>query len=204
MNQQKMSGDYVVTGLVTGTHIIEDIGVPVPHQIAVRIPADLAHRSRDLWIGIQQKRLFLLKGGSGLSVVVPNGMATAAAKVPNQAKPSPDASKEIQQLRGDLSDARRESADLRASLKAQEGKLEAILTAVGQLSQVSAASVQAAVKAVGGAVGGEAPMFIPDGLKSESVGTNIKVTESTVTGVSVASAASKLRDLKKGRGKKSG
>lgn len=195
MNQQRMSGDYVVTGLVTGTHIIEDIGVPVPHQIAVRIPVELALRSRDLQIGIQQKRLFLLKGGSGLSVVAPsNGhMPAAPLKSP---PPSNAPSEETQRLRQDLATARQENAELRAALKAQDEKLGAILEAIGKLGQgtIAVEGVQAAVEAVGG----EAPMFIPsDGLKSKGAETNIKVAEETVTGASVADAASKLRGLRK-------
>jgi len=193
---QKMSGDYVVTGLVTGTHMIEDIGVPVPHQIAVRIPVDLALRSRDLQIGLQQKRLLLLKGGSGLSVVTPpNGHMPAAP--PKSPPPSNAPSEEVQRLRQDLATARQENAELRASLKAQEEKLEAILEAIGRLSQggtVTAEGVQAAVEAVGG----EAPMFIPsDGLKPKDAETSIKVAEETVEGASVADAASALKSLRK-------
>jgi hypothetical protein len=198
MNQQKMSGDYVVTGLVTGTHIIEDIGVPVPHQIAVRIPVELALRSRDLQIGLQQKRLFLLKGGSGLSVVTPtNGhMPAVPPTAPKSTPPSNAPSEETQRLRQDLATARQENAELRAALKAQDEKLGAILEAIGKLSQgtIAVEGVQAAVEAVGG----EAPMFIPsDGLKSTDAETNIKVAEETVTGASVADAASKLRGLRK-------
>jgi hypothetical protein len=194
MSQQRVSGDYVVTGLVTGTHIIEDIKVPVPHQIAVRIPAELAHRSKDLWRGLQQNRLFLLKGGSGLSVVTPttNGPSTAPAPAPANGD-----SAEVIRLRQELAASRQENAELRASLKAQEGKLEAILVAISKLGQggpVTAQGVQAAVEAVGG----EAPMFFPsEGIKPKDAKTNITVAEDAQAGASVASAANKLRSLKK-------
>ena len=42
------SGDVTVMGLVSETHIIEDIGIVVPRNVAVTIPADLVLLSKDL------------------------------------------------------------------------------------------------------------------------------------------------------------
>lgn len=196
--QYRMTGDVMVSGMVTGTHIIEDIGVPVPHQIAVRIPAELAHRSRDLWRGLQQKRLFLLKGGSGLSVTstptpTPPAPAAPAAPVANGAL-----EEENKRLRKELAATKKEATELRKALNNQGEKLEAILTAIGRLEGKQAVAVAEGVRAAVEAVGGEVPLFIPsDKLKPEDAEASIQVKESTSEGASVADAASKLKGLRK-------
>ena len=187
-----LKGDYVVAGMVTGTHVIEDIGIPVPHQVAVRIPADLAHRSKDLWRGLQQNRLFLLKGGFSVSGA-PDHMSV---------EPPPagiDLVEENRRLVQELDSAKKENAALRKTLQAQEGKLEAILTAIGQLN-IGQVVIQAvgAKEAPSEVVGGEVPMFIPsDGLKPKGAETSIQVVESTSGGTSVTDAAQKLKELRR-------
>jgi len=186
-----LKGDYVVAGMVTGTHVIEDIGVPVPHQVAVRIPVDVALRSKDLWRGIQQNRLFLLTGGTFVSPS-PESQAASIAPAPNDASVE-----EIQRLRQELGAAKKDNEALRKTLQAQEGKLEAILSAIGGLSHGSVAIPVASVKAAVEAVGGEVPMYIPsEGIKPKDAETNLQVVENTLEGDSVADAAQKLKKLR--------
>lgn len=187
-----VKGDYVVAGMVTGTHVIEDIGIPVPHQVAVRIPADLAHRSKDLWRGLQQNRLFLLKGGFSISGAPENVI------IESPGAPNGDLVAENRRLCQELDSAKKENEALRKTLQAQEGKLEAILTAIGRLGEgqvvVQATNIKAAVEAVGG----EVPMYIPsEGLKPKGAETSIQVIESTSEGAAVLDAAQKLKGLRR-------
>jgi hypothetical protein len=188
-----VKGDYVVAGMVTGTHVIEDIGIPVPHQVAVRIPADLAHRSKDLWRGLQQNRLFLLKGGFSISGA-PEGVVIEAPEAP---APNNNLTEENRRLCQELDSAKKENDALRKTLQAQEGKLEAILMAIGRLGEgqvvVQAASVKAAVEAVGG----EVPMFIPSDVKPKGAESSIQVIEGTSEGTAVLDAAQKLKELRR-------
>jgi hypothetical protein len=193
-----LKGDYVVAGMVTGTHVIEDIKVPVPHQVAVRIPADLAHRSKDLWRGLQQNRLFLLKGGFSVS----GAPEHLSVEPPDVAVLGPDLVEENRRLVQELDSAKKENEALRKTLQAQEGKLEAILVAVGRLGEgqavVASTGVKASSEATSGAVGGEVPMYIPsDGLKPKGAETNIQVVENTSKGTSVTDAAQKLKELRR-------
>lgn len=182
----QIKGDFVVCGLVTGTHVIEDISVPVPYQVAVRIPADLAHRSKDLWRGIQQRRLFLLTSGSGLSIS--NSDPPVPEERPSTSEP---VSVSVQQL----DQFRKENETLKGLLNTQTEKLEAILTAINRLGTGSIVEgVQTAIKAVGGAT----PLFVPsDELKPKSAETNIQVSEKTLDGDLVVDAAAKLKSLRK-------
>lgn len=188
-----LKGDYVVAGMVTGTHVIEDIGIPVPHQVAVRIPANLAHRSKDLWRGLQQKRLFLLTGGTFVDSGV-EAQQVVAVPVADDT--------ESCRLRKELEAAKKENEALRGVLgvlQAQDDKLEAILTVLGQLStnpQAVVAPVSVA-KVENDVVGGEVPMYIPsDGLKPKDAEANLQVVENTLEGDSVKDAAQKLKKLR--------
>jgi hypothetical protein len=161
----------------------------------VRIPADLAHRSKDLWRGLQQNRLFLLKGGFSVS----------GAPEHLSVDPPPagiDLVEENRRLVQELDSAKKENGALRKTLQAQEGKLEAILTAIGQLNVgqvvIQAVGVKEAAGAPSEVVGGEVPMFIPsDGLKPKGAETSIQVVESTSGGTSVTDAAQKLKELRR-------
>jgi hypothetical protein len=160
--QEMIQGVYVVAGMVAGTHIIEDIKVPVPHQVAVRIPADLAHKSKDLWRGIQAGKLFMLTGGYTIKTtddlsapIAVDTLKEFAAlkeefgkvqKVRDELEiESGLVKKGNENLRRDLTQARVENDALRQeneslkevlrSLQAQQdGKLEDILSALTQLS----------------------------------------------------------------------
>lgn len=188
-----VKGDYVVAGMVTGTHVIEDIGIPVPHQVAVRIPADLAHRSKDLWRGLQQNRLFLLKGGFSISGA-PEGVTIETPEVP---APNNNLVEENRRLCQELDSAKKENDALRKTLQAQEGKLEAILTAIGRLGEGQVVIQATSVKAAAEAVGGEVPMFIPSDVKPKGAESSIQVIESTSEGDSVLDAAQKLKGLRR-------
>lgn len=65
-----MIGDVTVVGLDVSTVVLGDIGMDVPHQVVVTVPADLATRSKDLWRAVNQRRLFQLHAGSARQHVV--------------------------------------------------------------------------------------------------------------------------------------
>jgi hypothetical protein len=208
-------GSYTVVGMVTGTHLVEDINVTVPHQVAVDISADDAHRSRDLWIGIDQKRLFLLKGHSRTARAVPQ---TPAPSLPTGTKESDNLRVELDTTRKELAvvqkkldtalselavaqDRNTSLQETRASLQEDHAKkLETIVTMLSRLEtgQVNVVEgVQEALQAV------EAPVFIPGKIQPVGAEANIQPKEGDVLKKSsVKGAASTLRALRKGKGKK--
>jgi len=197
MSNQKMYGGVTVTGLVTGTYMIEDIKVPVPHQIAVFIPADLMHRSKDLWRGLQQGKLFKLTGGLGLAAQSPAS--------PIKAPPPSEAPRELTALRvensrlqTELATARQHNKTLQEEVSAMQKQLGEIL---GVLARIEASGGVASKAAPAGApegteaVGGEVPTFMPD-LKTGTSKASIQVEKSSVEGSSIEDAASRLKDLR--------
>jgi len=217
-------GTYTVVGMVTGTHVIEDLKLPVPYRVAVHIPADEAHRSRDLWIGIDQKRLFLLKGQSG--AVRPAPKATPVS-VPAASKEEVDQLKsELEAAKQELVSARQEAEKARQDFLLVQGRLTDALTElaaaqkhnsslqedhtkkletiVGMLSRLGSGqvSVVEGVQEALQAVGGDIPVFIPDTIQPQDAETNIQTKKVDVLeGSTVKGAASSLRELKKGRAK---
>lgn len=193
-----MTGEIVVAGLVTGTHLIEDIGIAVPNQVAVRIPADLAMRSKDLWRGIQQGRLFQLHSGAGLHV----------AK-----GPTPTSNREAQleaenkRLRGELDAERMRNDGIQSVLDGLQAQLQGVQMAVGKLGAaprvvqvMPSGQVVAPVAAGSEVVGGEVPAFLPERIHPDTAETQIRPATETAEKANVTSAASKLRELKKQSG----
>lgn len=205
-----MNGEVVVAGLVTGTHLIEDIGVAVPHQVAVRIPADVALRSKDLWRGIQQNRLFRLNAGSGLSAA----REIQPAPPPPPAAPGPDMvalqqenqrlKTENQRLAADLEKERQRNDTLQNLLGGLTSGLQGVQTAIGKLESAPRVIVAGSPGAVTAAspevVGGDVPTFVPDKILPENVEAQIRAEKETTERSNVASAASRLREMKRGGG----
>lgn len=192
----RMRGGITVAGLVTGSHMIEDIKVSVPHQTAVFIPADLAYKSKDLWRGIGQRRLFQLTGGSGLAVE-PNIRAQPA----NTAELE-DLRAENKKLRKQLGETQQQNVGLQEAIQAMQGQLSAILRVLGKIETngvlaVLPPQVQKDVKQAVGAVGGDVPTFIPNDLKAEDADVSITVESESVERTSVLDAAKTLRAVRK-------
>lgn len=194
-----MTGEIIVAGLVTGTHIIEDIGVAVPHQVAVLIPADQAIRSRDLQRGLQQGKLFKLDGGSGIrqersspEVTAQHDASMARLEAENK------------QLRFDLEAERIRSGGLATLLGGLEAQLAGMRQAIGALGAlprvvqvVQGQSAQGAHAALPDVVGGDAPTFIPDRIRpTEDFETQIRTETATTDKSNVSNASSKLREMK--------
>lgn len=210
-----MSGEVVVAGLVTGTHLIEDIGVTVPHQVAVRIPAEVALKSKDLWRGIQQNRLFRLNAGSGLNIAAEVHAPPPSPPVLQQEnqrlhfevqrlqQENQRLQQENQRLVGELAAERQRNDSLQAALVGLTSGLQGVQTAIGKL-ETAPRVVMAGPGAVnvGGSdvVGGDVPTFVPDKILPENVEAQIRPDKATAERSNVASAASRLRELKRGGG----
>lgn len=189
------TGDVRVFGLVAGTHVLEDIGMDVPHGREVIIPAEKAARSRDLYRAIGQKCIFLLP----------------PQPVPQHAAPHTFIRDDVLQERNQFLESHNkaleeENRSLREQLRAalaQQDRLDAILRAIQNMPAPQ-------VVQVAGSAGllpppkeeiadGTAPQFIPDQIAPKDAETRIAVKTQTADSSSVASAADKLRELRKNR-----
>jgi len=187
-----VSGEIIVAGLVTGTHIIEDIKVAVGHKVAVRIPGELALRSQDLWRGIQQGKLFQLDGGSGLHV--------SRAPAPENVRVA-ELEAQVRQLRNELEQERHRNAGLQQLLIGLQTQIQGVqqVAATGQfgyrpVSPANGAPANGAPAVE--VVGGEVPTFLPDRIQPKEAEAQIRTTTETAEKSNVSSAASKLRELK--------
>lgn len=190
----------MVAGMVTGSYMIEDLRISVPHQVAVYVPAEQAYKSKDFWRGISQRRLFLLTGGSGLAV-------EPDAKTPLADETLTEAALDNKKLRRDLERSRQQNVGLQGAIQSMQGQLGAILQVLGKFENgeiplavaPQIAAVQAAQAEANKAVGGEVPSFIPDDLKPDNARSNISVDAEVVEGSSVMDAAKLLRKARGGK-----
>jgi hypothetical protein len=196
-----MTGGITVAGVVTGTHIIEDIRVAVPHKMAVYIPAEQALRSKDLHRALQQGLLFKLDGGSGLR---------SDDQPPPEAQPSGTTrfislEQENKRLMRELDEAHRREEGLKQAISALQEQLGAILKVLGRIEarpDPAPVVVQAGgtVVPLPEVVGGDTPSFIPDEILPKDAETNIRVQKGTAEGSAVIGAASRLRELRRSKG----
>lgn len=203
------NGDITIISLVSGPHLIEDIGVSCHPGVLVTIPGAQTLISKDLYRGIAAKAL-------------------AVVAQPPQTLAKPKASQELTQALADLTQAQSDLSQATkqnealfarnafleqlcsevqgelATLKARESKLDAILDAVNKpqtvVTQVisSETVTRNALVALPSeeVVGGEAPMFIPSTIKSETMGgEHVGVQEGT-SDSGVGAAAKQLRKLR--------
>ena len=172
-----MTGDTTVFGLVMGTYVIEDIQMDVPHGIAVTIPADKALRSKDLWRGISQRKIFRLGSPSASFNVAPPSVEQMEAL-----------RSENQLLRDFLT---QQAVEYRQALASQEVKMERILTLLAQGSNRGLSQEAKHTEAVGG----EAPMFIPSKIRPDDVELHMVAQEETSES-NLADASEALRRLR--------
>jgi len=201
----EMVGGLTVVGIVTGTHVLEDIQVAVPHRVAVYIPAEQALRSKDLYRALGQGRIFKLDGGFRSAPVGASPPPTPSNELQLR---NDELERENQRLRQDLGASERRNQGLQQALEALHGQLDAILNVLGRIEskdpvplvlaqgQLVAASAQSKA-AVVGVVGGDAPAFVPDSIKPADAEVRIQVETSSSKATNVASAASKLREFRK-------
>jgi len=179
-----MSGGMVVLGNVTGTHLIEDIQVSVPYQVAVTLTQEDVVRSRDLWVALQQRFIVKLRD---------------FRQVPNPPRSNNATSADSSDLLRLQEENRKLQSELRQSNQRTDGleyKLDAILAALGKLSTVSPRGETAPVeKPLSEAVGGDTPMFLPEfsGTEAEA---RIKVKTQQEESGRVQEAAALLRRLR--------
>lgn len=201
------NGDMIVLGLVSPSHLIEDLKVAVPQGCVVTIPGYQTLVSKDLHRGISMKCL----------AVVPNTAVPTILRVDASEKSRADKlAAENARLAEQLSviEARNEvletsCASLRsqvAELQSRDSKFDAILTAINDRPVVTQVVQQVESGPRNGlvalpsdnVVGGEVPMFIPTQIKSDSMdGDRVSVKEDTSTDSGVSAAASKLKALRK-------
>lgn len=195
-----MFGGITVVGCVTGTHLIADINVAVPHKIAVFIPAEQVLRSKDLHRSLQTNRIMKLDGGSALRTDL-------GATSPRQADNARIAQLEAEnkQLRRELEQVQAREAGLHQVLSSLGGQLTGIQGALGRLE--AQGPVREGVRALGiypatemqvqsEVVGGEAPTFMPSQITPDDVETSIQVQTETAKDSNLSGARSKLRELR--------
>lgn len=220
-----MMNGITVIGLVSGSHIIEDIRVTVPYQVAVQISAEMAHRSRDLGQDIQNKKVLQIRGALPAGAVFRGG---GAVPVPRPAAPFSGRKmpvttetnlSELRELKAQIARLNQElaaSQEKEASSKAREEQLQGLniglqttlATMSGQLQSIQV--ILEDLKKQGVQIShipgvspnaftrldDDAPIFIPDTFKDTSK-ANIRVKETTTTSSGVSSARSALKNLRK-------
>jgi len=176
---------YVVIGMITGDHFIEDLRLRVPYRTPVPITDNDFLSSKDLNRAIQQKYVKVV----------------AQASIPS---PAPTGNNPILERRiGELQNALKESEKAREVLEQkidnQGGQLAAILAAIEKIPErtvVVAGKGNGAFKSE--VVGGDAPMFIPENIP---LGDRARINMHESEGeADLEEAARKLRELRKRQG----
>lgn len=160
----------------------------VPHGMTVTIPALRAHKSKDLWRAISQKRLFHLQ--SGPAMAFPPSLPTHDAS-------GVDVYQEHTRI------LLRENQLLRDALEKKDSEMQSKLDNILGLLQAGVPVAPpspvrgTAPQVVTGVVSGEVPTFIPSQIKPEGVEVQITTTAEESAGAGVSSAASALRKFRK-------
>jgi hypothetical protein len=195
------TGDVRVFGLVAGTHVLEDIGMDVPHGREVIIPADKAARSKDLYRAIGQKRIFQLPSQPSPQHMAPAGhvhddvLQERNRFLEHRCKQLEEEKQRLQEENHGL------QASLRSALAQHEKDgLNTILQAIQGLkaSGTVAASGQAPLPREELA-DGTAPSYIPSNITPLDAETHIEVRRETGDS-DVSMAAERLRRLRRGAG----
>jgi hypothetical protein len=199
MNMNKTTiatGDIRVFGTVHPTHLVEDLGIDVPHGVTMTIPAEQALRSKDLWRGISQKCLFQL----------PSTVPAQFSAQPLSALPDPERQSLLARIR-DLEEQVRALETENRALKevakgseAREVKLDTILAALqGGVALRGAAQIEPRVVRVKEEVAdGSAPTFLPSQIKPIDVDQHIEIQKESTSSSSVTNTAERLRKIRQG------
>lgn len=199
-----MTGGISVVGCVTGTHVIADISVCVPHRIAVFIPAEQVLRSKDLHRGLQQGHIMKLDGGSALRQDAPQptgpDLSSVVARLEAENK---QLRLELEVMRSDLEVTRARESGLQQAFAIFGGQLAGIQGALGRLE-----SKEPVIQRVGGpsvatapiprgVVGGAAPVFIPSQITPETDDVSIQIATAESGESPVSDARTKLREMRR-------
>lgn len=193
-----MAGEIVVAGLMTGGYLIEDIRINVPHQVAVRIPADLAMQSKDLWRAIQQRLLFKLDAGAGIYPVPVSSPSDDNHRIAVLEA-------ENKTLRQELDAERQRNQGLQVSFQGLQASLRGLELSLGRMessprvySQPGASPVVNAGTSTPEVVGGGTPTFVPSRIRPETnVDAKIQTTTETSEKGNVSAAANKLKEMRR-------
>lgn len=186
-------GDVRVLGLVMGTHVIEDIGMDVPHGMIVAIPGEKALLSKDLYRAISSKCIAQLPSAGPPPPPLPQRTVTDELLIAR-----------IQSLEERNRTLEVENGRLQAALQvalSQQGKLDDILAAIqsGAIVQqvVVANGTTAAAQAARPEIAdGTAPQFIPSEIKPKDAETRIEVQKDEAAGSSITDARERLRRMR--------
>jgi hypothetical protein len=196
--------DVKVINTKTGTILIEDIFVDVPHGVVVSISAEKAHRSKDLWRLISQRLLFQFHGGS-IHSAAPHGMPhPAPLPVPTVAAPPPPVPTAAAPPTALVSALEEQNRLLREEMSHRDQAFAAVLIVQQERFNEMAALIRGVSAGSGGASSaaraekpasdapsGDAPLFIPSTIKPTDVKdyVNVQKDEGQAGGVGAASAA---------------
>jgi hypothetical protein len=192
-------GGVSVVGLTSGGHFVTDIQMMIPHKVGVFIPIEKYLKSKDLHRAINSGIIFKLDSVIGQQQEnVGSSMDTeklAQLELENA------------RLKEALEQANQQNVDLKSGMTALQGQMSAVLSALGRIeaapkviqqvvnTTATTASGQTLTGPVSEAVGGDAPMFLPD-LSQDLGEARINITEST-SSEGVTGAASRLREFRK-------
>jgi hypothetical protein len=178
-----MKGDITVFGLTMGHHLVEDIGVVVPHMEVVVIPAKDAYASKDLWRAINMRKVFHLHAGTkswpaGVSVPMP--VPTDQTRLLEQA----------------LEEQRAQNAAVLRAMSEQGALVKQLSETVANLRAVAPAAAAPTTQSQEDLPSGDAPMFVPSTVKPSVTEQRIRGKESTTDAGGVVEARAQLRNLR--------
>lgn len=187
-----MKGDVTVFGLTMGHHLIEDIGVIVPHMEVVAIPANDAYASKDLWRAINMRKVFQLHAGT---------KSWPGTTSPSVTIPIPIMADQTKLLEQALEEQRAQNAAILQAMSEQGALVKQLSETVANLRGVQVAAPAATTSGDGTPVGalpsGDAPLFVPSKVKPKVTEQRIHGKESSSDGASVTEARAQLRSLRK-------
>jgi hypothetical protein len=211
-----MASSDIVVCSVSGNILIEDLMCAIPVGTAFLITGERAYQSKDLWRLLSQGKLFRLNVHSLLEPKVQREVPPDPVGVDLQGQVS-SLEQQVQQLQGELTEARQgvvrgrsaleseigkltaEAARLRTELaeeKAKTTKLDQILTLLQDPTRVSAVTVARVLE--GKPVDEDIPVYVPSQIKSAKVGeSRVEVKEGKADASSVTGAAQALRSARK-------
>jgi hypothetical protein len=174
---------YVVLGMITGEHYIEDLKLRVPYRTPVPITEADFLTSKDLNRAAQQN---LVKVVAQSSIPSPLPFSVNVQGLERR----------VEELQVALLDSERARKGLELKIDTQDGKLEAILAAIQQIPERTVVvSGNGASTKPSEVVGGEAPMFFQENMP---LGTDARINLHESEGeANLGEAAQKLRELRK-------
>lgn len=210
-----MSHGMIVVGRVAGTHLLEDLKIAVPHNVAVSITPEQMVQSKDLWRALNQNHIFKLDGGA-LHAVTPRSPSPNTGEIARLQR-------EVKDLQRQLREAHAKNEGLQRALIGLNTNIDGILAAIGSLKDnggpspvalppnmmqlltqlLAQGGVQGAAVIASGpvseAVGGEAPVFIQDEIRPKDATANIQIEKKPTEGSDVTAATSRLKELRRGQ-----